>query len=693
MRPSGRGAALFDCPSYEALVEFDRGELSDQGYDAVSVHISSCERCADVLRNMHDQTTGDSLVADLKDCYRGHPVPDGRSRDGATDLALTVTMPAGHSHDTVAPISRPDTDEVVGKTIGQYRVDQRIGWGGMGVVYRARQIPLNRDVALKMISAGYHASPQAVARFKREVEAVARLNSPNVVQVYELGEHEGLPFFSMELAEGGSLQNALLANGPLGPVDAAVLVRTLALAVKAAHQANVIHRDLKPGNVLFAADGTPKVADFGLAKLVDSDSGGNAFMTSAADTILGTAQYMSPEQAAGRSAEIGTATDVYALGAILYATLTGHPPFEADSRIKILELVRSTVPRPPSRLCPAVPFWLESICLKCLEKVPASRYSSAQSLADDLDRWLRGARPDEATGRLNRFGRSLRRHSVAILIGLAVVAAGAAAFMASPTRALERIRLELASGRTVDLIGKTGGPRYSRNLVGRSKTEVIHNADGAFTVYTVTLSLLELVPDPQCDRFRFRAQIRHDDSDVWGEVGLFFAHKAYSLPRRAVHFFTRLSFNAVRWQDQEERRQMPESVKLQLNLPPTPRRNTVDLSAELYSDDGNAPGPDLKVGLITGLPFDALGKLNGVWHDVEVEVTPERVTGRWDGQPFSIATETVRNHAADYLRYNPPPAGGPPPSEIRPAFSPRGALGLYVRNGVAAFRSVRVTPL
>jgi serine/threonine protein kinase len=251
----------------------------------------------------------------------------------------------------------------------------------MGVVYKARQVKLNRLTALKMVLAGSHAPQADLARFRKEAEAVARLLHPHIVQIYEVGEHDGLPFFSLEYCSGGNLEKKL--NGtPQQPADAAALVETLARAIHAAHLKGVIHRDLKPANVLLTENGTLKVTDFGLAKRL-----GEMGQT-ATGAVLGTPSYMAPEQAGGRAGEIGPATDVYALGAILYECLTGRPPFKGATPLDTIMQVVANEPVPPSLLQPAVSRELERICLKCLQKKPAQRYGSAETLADDLRRFL-----------------------------------------------------------------------------------------------------------------------------------------------------------------------------------------------------------------------------------------------------------------------------------------------------------------
>jgi hypothetical protein len=253
----------------------------------------------------------------------------------------------------------------------------------MGVVYKARQVGLKRLVALKMMLGGGHAGPDELARFRTEAEAVARLQHPHVVQIHEIGEQNGLPYFALEFCAGGSLAERL-RKGKLTPHEAAALVEQLARGVQAAHDKGVIHRDLKPANVLFTEDATPKIADFGLARKMEEAG------HTATGAVLGTPSYMAPEQATGNKQEVGPAADVYALGAILYELLTSRPPFQAATALDTLRQVVGEEPVPVRRLRPEVARDLETVCLKCLEKRPGRRYATAAALAEDLRRFLAG---------------------------------------------------------------------------------------------------------------------------------------------------------------------------------------------------------------------------------------------------------------------------------------------------------------
>ena len=286
----------------------------------------------------------------------------------------------------------------------------------MAVVYKARQESLHRIVALKMILAGIHAAPEEVARFRIEAEAVAQLQHPHIVQIYEIGQKDGCPYYSLEFVEGGSLARQL--DGKPWPAEkAARLVEALARAIHHAHLHGIVHRDLKPGNVLLTVNGQPKVTDFGVAKRLDSNLGHTR-----TGAVLGTPSYMAPEQAEGKRA-VGPAADVYGLGAILYEMLTGRAPFQGPTPLDTVLQVVSEEPMAPRRLQATVPRDLETICLKCLEKDPRRRYATAQALGDDLVCFLGGepisARPPGLLGRFDRWAR-LRPALAVTLIVLSV---------------------------------------------------------------------------------------------------------------------------------------------------------------------------------------------------------------------------------------------------------------------------------
>jgi tRNA A-37 threonylcarbamoyl transferase component Bud32/tetratricopeptide (TPR) repeat protein len=333
-------------------------------------------------------------------------------RDAVDGMLADTPSPDGAP--TIAPGAWPEL-LATPRQFGDYELLARIGQGGMGIVFRARQISLNRLVALKMLRSDDLGTAAEAGRFRREAELVAELDHPHIVSVYEVGEREGRHFFSMKLIEGGNLLGRLPHLGT--PREAALLVRTVAGAVDHAHQRGILHRDLKPSNILLDAEGRPYVTDFGLARRLHADQ-----ELTQARAVLGTPSYMAPEQTLGQA--VTTATDVYGLGAILYALLTGQPPFAGDSVLDTLEQVRSQDPAPPTRLNPRVPCDLETICQKCLAKEPARRYAGARDMADDLGRWLQGepirARRISVAERAWKWAR--RKPAAAALVAVCVAA-------------------------------------------------------------------------------------------------------------------------------------------------------------------------------------------------------------------------------------------------------------------------------
>jgi tetratricopeptide (TPR) repeat protein len=390
-------------PSPDQLTDFGRGAIDGPLADAIERHLANCAGC---LRRLDVTRADDPWLALL----RVVGPPDSPGADGPA-------LPLG------------------------YELEALIGRGGMGVVHRARQLGLDRRVALKTIAAGRDASPQLIERFRREFEAVASLNHHAIVPIYDVGVRDGVPFYAMELLEGGSLADRLDA-GRLPIPEAVALAERLARAVDYAHRRGIIHRDLKPSNILFDAEGAAKVADFGLAKRLDADLDAAATRSS---LLLGTPSYMAPEQAAGRPEAVGLAVDVHALGAILFECLAGRPPFLASSPLETLELIRTAEPTSPTRFRPGLPADLGTICLTCLEKDPARRYASAAFLADDLGRFARGetilARP---AGRLDRAAKWARRRpaeaafAALFALSLAGTIAGLLAHQARLRAALDR---------------------------------------------------------------------------------------------------------------------------------------------------------------------------------------------------------------------------------------------------------------
>jgi serine/threonine-protein kinase len=635
-------------------------------------------RFRDTLRR--SQAGDPAARRELEDRLREASPPDPGTRDGGGGDAstseifrlveearecLSATVTQGPDKDDVATV--PASAWL--PNVPGYEVLDVLGRGGMGVVYRARQLGFKRIVALKMIAAGAAADPAECRRFRIEAEAVARLRHPNIVQVHDIGEAGGCPYFSMEYLDGGSLARRTGA-GPLSPREAAELVESLARAMQHAHEAGVVHRDLKPSNVLLDAAGTPKVVDFGLARLLDNEA-----TRTAPDSVLGTACYMAPEQAGGTSSQVGPAADVYGLGALLYDLLTGQPPVERGSWAVVLDRVRTQEPTDPRWLRPEVDRDLEAVCLKCLRKEPARRYASAAELADDLRRWLDGrptvARPLGWAGRAWRGARRrpLTAAAVALLL-LGVLAAPLAWYFLDPERVPKDNLVRLERGEEVTLIEETGPPRWSKWVLGQHVTNQVE-ADPAFTLGTGDRHLLELMPAMPADGFVLRAQIRQNYDLQGARVGLYFGYERRPSPTGTEHCWATFSFNEFP-PDGAPRPETRATVYGERCRPPT-----------LY----DAPAaPTLSVSFPAHVPLAPPMP----WRDVKLRLTPDDVQvwcdGRTDGpRPMTTLREDFNDLNA-FLKHK-------GESEIHPDLGPRHGVGLFVFRASASFRRVVAEPL
>jgi tetratricopeptide (TPR) repeat protein len=490
------------------------GKLPARLGATVAAHLEVCTECG--RRASALDASADALIVSLRQSLR----PTG---------ALEVT-PVEDASPSVGTDPAQGTAQAP-ERIGAYRVLDEVGRGGVAVVYRARQDNPERIVALKVLLAGSHSSAERRARFRTEADTIARLRHPNIVQVYEAGQHDGLPFLALEFCDGGSLA-LQLAGMPQPPASAAQRMELLARAVHHAHQAGVVHRDLKPANVLLTADGQLKVGDFGLAKAERPE-------ITATGTVIGTPSYMAPEQADGRR-EVGPAADVYALGAMLYELLTGRPPFQGATALETLEQVRGQEPVPPRQLQPRVPRDLETVCLKCLEKEPGRRYGSAEFLADDLRRFQEGrpvqARPVSAAGRTWRWARRNPGWAcaVSVLAGLLVtIAVGASVMTWHLNKALRTANDEKHKTEEAEADTRAFADFLANQVLAASRPEGVMAGVGVNVTMAEALEKAEKQIDQVfAGRPRAEAAARHALGDTWRYLGRF--HDAVRDLRRAV---------------------------------------------------------------------------------------------------------------------------------------------------------------
>ena len=463
---------------------------------------------------LHEAGTPVTIEELCQDCPDLLPDLQARLRAlGALDAVLANETNACSV--TIAKNGESVSDNLVVRVGSQpvipgYEIIRELGRGGMGVVYEARQERLNRLVAVKVLLGGRYATAKSQERFKAEVDAIGRMQHPNLIQVFDVGEYDGRMYYSMEYLAGGNLEDRI-GNVPLPARKAAELLVILADAIEAVHQQGVIHRDLKPANILLTtADATnerwgvngfgiPKISDFGLAKRTDVPSG-----PTLTEHVLGTPTYMAPEQATGFSRQVGPTTDIYSLGAILYRLLIGRPPFVGESVVEIVRQVADADPVPPRILQPLIPVDLETICLKCLNKQPAQRYLNASALAEDLRRFLADepilAKPIDWFGRLTKWVR--RRPAIAGLIGvsgLSIVALLTAGWMFH-----QRLAEELRNTRAEQKRAEAAGHQLKLALAG----EVAAALDSDF-------KQLEIVPQSMVALLSLRIKWDENELESW----------------------------------------------------------------------------------------------------------------------------------------------------------------------------------
>ena len=597
----------------------------------------------------------------------------------ALDQVLAITPQPRHSTLTCEQ-SAPRPREL--PAIPGYEVLGELGHGGMGVVYKVRNVGIGRIEALKMMVSP---KPHMIERFRQEIRAIAQFEHQRVVRIYAAGPADGQPYFTMEYIGGGSL-SAHLGRFKADRSAAVGLLAKVAQAVHFLHTMNIIHRDLKPGNILLKDQDEPLVSDFGLATFFEREMETAAPEPSGADSqltltgaIVGTTSYMSPEQAGGRNRELTAATDVWALGVILYELVTGRRPFVGNDEAAVRNAILHSEPVSPRTLQPKIDRDLEAICLKCLQKEPLCRYPSAEALAQDLGCWLRGE-PILPERMPRRIWRRIRRHYVlsSVLLGIALlgVVLAAARYLADPERKLEAVQAKLARGESVTLIGATGGPAWESWLTGRHASQT-STADGAFTIHSQGRATLALLRDPQVDRYSFRAEVRHEKGSLNAEVGIFFGLQEYEIGNHVLFFFLRAGFDDT-------------------PMAPLPKSNPVYLSPYLYADAERIPVWDQEVAGRRPPLLKPAGPNGGPWRQLEVEVTPEGLRGVWEtqdiiGQITAIEVEKNTRYALSTMQSI--KADGVFLKGITPKYCPRAPLGVYVYKGSVSFRHVVIEPI
>lgn len=638
------------------------------------------------------------------------------SVDGVCPVCFRTQQIAGPPAETLRPAAtdRPDArvrasaepaEELLPPSPPGVALVRRLGTGGMGTVYLGTDAATHRLVAVKLLHAP--GDRNAMDRFRVEIRALAELNHSNIVTVFAADLHHYSPFYTMEYVPGGTLARHVGTHGPLAPLAAAALGATLARAAHAAHARGIVHRDIKPGNVLLAgdpADGpggwVPKLSDFGLAKRIDRDDG-----LTVDSGALGTPGFMAPEQAAGGA--VTARTDVYGLGGTLYHALTGSAPFESDDLRVLLERVRAADPARVRAARADVPAELEAIVHKCLEKDPAARYATAADLAADLDAFAAGAEvrakaltPARRVLRsVRRNRRSLARSAGAILVLVAAVACGAlvsgsapvpeppTAHVPAPT-SLESLQADLTAGKAVHLLGATGEPRWHTWVRGTSALGPAAGREDACSFQTVGLSMLDLCPDPMTDHYRVRAELCQMEISGREPGGKLPAGGVYQV---GLYLGRQTVRGAHGWQ-------MDMGLLISFSEfqgVPHGTGHAQFARATIPRSPTSTPGIGT-IDLVAPVAFAQTNKLPGHWRTIEVEVSPTAVQAHWvqpDGRvdPFpALALERLERAYRE-------PTGldqfAPESGLVNPEWSPRAALGVWSYSSVVAVRNVTLTPL
>ncbi|MCI0638130.1 MAG: serine/threonine protein kinase [Gemmataceae bacterium] len=548
---------------------------------------------------------------------------------------------------------------------GPYLVLDVLGRGGMGIVYRARDTVLGREVALKMIHGGHLAKPSYLERFYREAQAVAQLKHRHVVQLFDYGVIDHQHYFTMGLAEGGSLFKQL-DRFQRDQRVAVALMEKVARALQHVHGQGLLHRDMKPGNILLDRGDEPLISDFGLAKFFAEEQE----LTRSGDAV-GTPSYMAPEQASGRNELVSAQTDVWALGVILYELLLGMRPFNGNTREEITRAIREDETPPPRKLQPKLDRNLETILLKCLEKSPGKRYASAGALADDLGAWLRGepirARPP---GVFERARRALKKHPFLAAFGALLVLTPATLLIIrerfDPDRELRIIQRQQARNEPITLIEVGEDPRWHRwQLRGDF---VSAKTAGVFAMKSTAYALLELLPETKWECYRFSAEVRHESTNLIGGTGIYFAHSLQ--PRLQYKFHAFLAFHFADWGQLVSDGNCKARLEQYL----------------LHQAETELPVQQTDLRFKKSYPAaESLGKQ--MWRTLAVDVDTTEIRVFFDSDWVGSCARTRLQEVERVFGRWGPMIG------IPPRFPVHGGLGLFMKKGEASFRNVKLDPL
>jgi serine/threonine protein kinase len=575
------------------------------------------------------------------------------------ELVEAMPGPATREHElpTLSQAPGPRAQQSAPPALEDFVYRSILGAGGMGIVYRAQQLSLLREVGIKFLLA--EGDPDRLTRFQREAHTLASLTHPGIVSVHATGVSNGRPYIVMEYLPGGSLSTRL-AKGPLSPTEAVEILIPVCRAIEEVHHRGFVHRDLKPGNILFTSKGQPKVADFGLAKWLEEAS------QTRTGALLGTPSFMAPEQA-GSDWPLGPAADIWALGVVLYVCLVGKPPFQGSTDLATAKLVCEAEPAPMPE---TVPLALQHLCMRCLRKNPTERFASARELADELERWQRGEQV--RTGPPPPTPSSLLSRRNLLLAGIATVPLAGVVFWLG-LRPREGKGAPLPERFPIN--GKLVQPRWGTENLATQKT-----VQGEYLVDSASLGLLQLLPDPGMDRYRFRVEVRHHRSN---KVGIFVGLRTH---RETAHRFVRLQIDDIVCEGQ-----VWEQVRARVGpegIPATKPLNRISLAqCAVRSLDWN---DSLALESFTSEPgvFKAFGQENGPFRTLEIEVDRNEVRGRMIGSDrpgvARLTFEQLRERVEARVKELPE---DDPRYRMDSSFAPRGGLGIFVFRGVAGFRN------